>query len=182
MLRTGGLLSWSELGRDAGVSAATARRYLEYLNLSYQVVLLRPFRRNLTSSLVKAPRLYWIDLGLLRHATKQWGALEGELFETLVVAELHKWIATMGVDADLFSYRTRSGLEVDVIVKTPHGIIGIEIKSRDRVVPGDARSLRTVAAAAGDEWLAGLVVYRGTAIQHLSEQHRVWAVPAHRLL
>jgi hypothetical protein len=182
MLRTGGLLSYADLGRDAGVSAATARRYIEYLRLSYQVVLLQPFRRNLTSSLVKAPRIYWLDLGLLRQTTKQWGALDGSLFETLVVAELHKWSATLGTDAELYAYRTRSGLELDLLVKVPRGLIGIEIKSRERAVPGDCRALRSVARAAGDEWLMGLVIYRGRTIQRLDEETRVWAVPHDRLL
>ena len=84
------------MARDAAVSAATARRYLEYLRLSYQVVLLQPYARNLTSATVKSPKLYWMDLGLLRHGTRAWGELTGPLFETLVVSEVRKWIDTVG--------------------------------------------------------------------------------------
>ena len=83
MLRTGCLVSYADLARDAGVAASTARRYLEYLRLSYQAVLLPPFHTNLTSRLVKAPKIFWVDLGLLRHTTRQWGQLGGEMFETL---------------------------------------------------------------------------------------------------
>jgi len=71
MLRSGKLLSYADLGRDAQISANTARRYLEYLQISFQVLMLRPFMRNLTSSLVKAPKIYWLDIGLLRQGTGQ---------------------------------------------------------------------------------------------------------------
>ena len=70
----GQLLNYADLARDAAVSTATARRYLEYLRLSYQVVLLQPYARNLTSATVKAPKLYWMDLGLLRHGTRNRGS------------------------------------------------------------------------------------------------------------
>lgn len=181
-LRTGKLLSYSELGRDAGISAQTARRYLVYLNLSYQVVLLQPFRRNLTSSIVKTPKLHWIDAGLMRQVTRQWGDLTGEQFESLAVAEIHKWCATAGRDVGLSFYRTRSGLEVDLMLQTEHGIVGIEFKNRARIEPGDARSLRAVAAELGQEWLGGLVVHRGERLVRMQDEHRIFAVPLHRLL
>ena len=115
---------------------ATARRYLEYLRLSYQVVLLQPYARNLTSATVKSPKLYWMDLGLLRHGTRAWGELTGPLFETLVVSEVRKWIDTVGRDVSLSFYRTRSGREVDLLITTRAGVIGVEIKNRARVGSG----------------------------------------------
>ena len=179
MLRTGQLLNYADLARDAAVSPATARRYLEYLRLSYQVVLLQPYTRNLTSATVKSPKLYWMDLGLLRHETRAWGELTGPLFETLVVSEARKWIDTLGRDTLLWFYRTRSGREVDLLVATPGGIIGIEVKNRIRVGPGDCSGLRALAETLGDEWVGGLVVHRGEDLTQLGP--RLWAVPAHRL-
>ncbi len=55
MLRSGQLLSYSELARDAALAVSTTRRYLEYLRISYQAFLLPPYKRNLTSSTVKMP-------------------------------------------------------------------------------------------------------------------------------
>lgn len=181
MLRTGQLLSYSELARDAGISPSTARRYLEYLHLSYQVVFLRPYTRSLTSRLVKSPRLYWLDLGLLRQATMQWGPLSGPLFETLVIGECHKWISTLALEARLYSYRTVSGLEVDLLIETPHGVLAIETKSRETAARADGRSLLALAEALGERWLGGLVVHRGAAIEPLVPEATIWAVPAHRL-
>lgn len=182
MLRSGDLLSYSELARDAGVAATTARRYLEYLQLTYQVLLLPPFRRNLTSSTVKAPKLYWHDLGLLRQTTQQWGPLSGPLFETLAVGEIHKWIATLGADARLSFYRTRSGREVDLMIETPAGVLALEIKNRPGAAAADAGSLRALRASLGSEWRAGLVVTNGGELHPLLPDESIWGVPLHRLV
>jgi predicted AAA+ superfamily ATPase len=181
MLRSGQILSYSELARDAGVSPATARRYLEYLDLSYQVVLLRPYSRNLTSTVVKSPKLYWLDLGLSREVTASRGDLTGAEFETLVVAECHKWIRTMAPDVKMYFYRTRSRMEVDLLLETPGGVLAVEIKNRGQAYPEDARALAELREPLGVSWLGGLVVYRGTRLHPLREADGIWAVPAHQL-
>jgi predicted AAA+ superfamily ATPase len=182
MLRTGGLLSYSELARDAGIAVATVRRYLEYLRLSYQVVLLRPWRANLTSTVVKSPKLYWTDLGLLRQTTMQWGPTTGPLFETLVVTEIHKWISTAARTAEPFFYRTRSGMEVDLLIRTEHGVIAMEIKQRGSSRPSDTRPLRALAAHLGSAWRGGIVVTGGTHLRRLDADSDIWEIPIHRLL
>lgn len=181
MLRTGQLLNYAELGRDAAVSAGTARTYLDYLRLSYQIVLLPPFARNLTSATVKSPKLYWMDLGLLRQGTNQWGTLTGALFETLVVSEARKWVDTAGRDTPLSFYRTRSGREVDLLVQTRAGIVGIEVKGRSRASPRDLSGLVALCEALGDEWVGGLVVHQGEDLVELDEKRRIWAMPVSRL-
>lgn len=182
MLRSASILSFSELGRDAGIGATTARRYLEYLRLSYQVFLLPPYARNLTSSTVKTPKLYWMDLGILRQQTLQLGPLTGPLFETLVVGEVRKWIDTVGADCEMTFYRTHSGLEVDLILRTPRGVIGVEVKRREQADRKDTRGLRAIADALGDEWLCGLVVTTGTAVRRIDKEHAIYSCPVHRLL
>ena len=181
MLRTGCLLTLSKLARDAHISPATTRRYLEYLRVSFQVILLPPYAKNLTSRVVKSPKVYWIDLGLLRSGTRRWGEVDGALFETFVVGEVWKWVATMGREVDLFFYRTHSGFEVDLLLETTSGVIGAEIKHRDRPAPSDLRGLRKLAEALGTRWRGGLLVHRGDALRCLDAEYRIWGVPAHRL-
>ena len=182
MLRCGGLLNHAELGRDARVSAPTVRSYLGWLYLGFQVIELQPFARNLTSSVVKAPKLYWTDLGLLREATGQRGPLSGELFETLVVIEVHKWLRTMGRTEQMRFYRTRSGLELDLLLGDDEtGWLGLECKMRDRAHPSDLRAMKKVADALGAGWRGGLLVHRGTAIELLDADRSIWGVPVHRL-
>ncbi len=175
-LRTGCLLSYSQLARDAGISVDTARRYLEYLRLSYQAILLPPFHRNLTSSAVKTPKLHWLDIGLCRSLTGNFGELTGEMFESLVVAEVYKWVRTAGENAELFFYRTHAGAEIDMLIQTPHGFVGIEAKLTQRPGRADARVMREVARVLGKEWRGGLVVYRGQKLEPLGEAG-IWAIP-----
>ncbi|MDI6809011.1 MAG: ATP-binding protein [Candidatus Eisenbacteria bacterium] len=179
-LRSGRLLNYSELARDASVSVDTARRYMEYLRLSYQITLLQPYYKNITSSVIKTPKLYLLDVGLLRQLSGQRGELSGEIYETMVVNEIFKWIKTAQRNVDMFFYRTRSRLELDLLLKSEKGFVGIEIKSRDSVVPSDIRAMKEIASALKKRWLGGLVVYRGDEIRKLSEP-MIWAVPSRRL-
>ncbi len=179
-LRSGQLLNYSELARDAGVSVDTARRYLEYLHLSYQVILLQPFYRNLTSTLVKTPKLFWLDVGLLRRLSGVQKTVTGEIYKTMIVGELVKWIKTLRKDVNLYFYRTRSGFELDLIVETPDGIIGMEIKFRNRVGSNETRNLRVLAEKLNKQWLGGLLIYRGDEIKKMDDLH-IWAIPSYRL-
>ena len=178
-LRSGSLLNYSALAREAGLAVDTARRYLEYLRLSYQVFLLQPYTNNLTSAVVKTPKLYWTDVGLLRSLTRRRGEADGALFETMVAAETIKWLRTARRDAECRFYRTRSGMEVDLLIENEHGLLGIEIKSAARIGGSDLRGLRQLAEAAGKAWRGGLVVYRGAAVRRIDD--RLWAVPSRRL-
>ena len=180
-LRTGNLLSYAELARDAGTSPGTARNYLEYLRISYQAFLLQPYARNLTSSVVKTPKLYWSDVGIARHLQGNWGQLTGELFETLVVAEAVKLLRTLGLAAEATFYRTRSGLEVDLLLETSAGVIAIEAKSRATWAPADFRGLRALAAGLGPKLVAGLVVTTGDTIEPVADDPRLWAIGLSRL-
>jgi len=158
----------------------TARRYLEYLRLSYQTVLLPPYHVNLTSTVIKTPKVYWLDIGPLRMLSGMSGAVTGEIYETMVVGELLKWMKTAGRDGELYFYRTRSGLEVDILLDTPDGVVGMEIKSRRVIAPKDVTALKEVARGLGSRWRGGLVIYSGDAIKPLADP-KIWAVPSRRL-
>jgi predicted AAA+ superfamily ATPase len=180
-LRSGMLLNYSELARDVQVSNDTARRYMEYLRLSYQTFLLQPYYKNTTSSTIKAPKLFWSDVGVWRRLTGFKGEMSGQLYETMVVSEVFKWMRTNNKDAELFFYRTRSGMEVDLLLEISNGIIGMEIKSRAVVNVKDTRPMKRLAQKLGKQWLGGLVVYTGKEIKPITEPD-IWAVPSHRLL
>jgi hypothetical protein len=81
---------------------------------------------------------------------------------------------------DLAFYRTRSGLEVDLLLTTPAGVVGIEAKSGERLGPAGQRTLREVGAALGGAWRGGLVVHSGPKLEKLEKG--IWAVPVGRLL
>jgi hypothetical protein len=88
----------------------------------------------------------------------------------------------MSPDTQMFFYRTRSGMEADLMLATAAGLIGIEIKHRNSVSSPDVRSLRAIARALGGRWRGGIVVYDGPAVHPLDEELALWAVPLHRLV
>jgi predicted AAA+ superfamily ATPase len=179
-LRSSMLLNYSELARDTGISVDSARRYMEYLRLSYQTFLLQPYYKNITSSTIKTPKVFWTDVGIWRQLSGFRGEMSGQLYETMVVAEIVKWIRTRGKEVELYFYRTRSGMEVDLLLETPTGIIAMEIKSRATAHAKDTSAMRAVAQQLGKRWLGGLVIYTGKVIKPLAEPD-IWAVPSHRL-
>ncbi|OGD21369.1 MAG: hypothetical protein A2W03_04810 [Candidatus Aminicenantes bacterium RBG_16_63_16] len=180
-LRSGRLINYSELARDASVSVDTARRYLEYLRLSYQVILLQPFYRNLTSSVVKTPKLYWLDVGIMRRLSGRREESGGEIYETMIVSEIYKWIRTAQRNVEVYFYRTRTGLELDLLLGLEGGrYLGLEIKGRRSVVPKDMRAIKAVAESLGKAWAGGIVVYQGDEIAKLADPS-IWAVPSRRL-
>lgn len=134
--RTGQLLNLASLGEDCGISAVTAKQWLNALETSYIVSLLRPHHRNFGKRLVKTPKLYFLDSGLAAWllGTRDAQILEthaalGSLFETWVVSELYKQRINAGLPTDLCFWRDSSGNEVDLIAQTAQGMIPIEIKS-----------------------------------------------------
>ncbi len=180
-LQASNMLHYSELAKDSGTSVETARRYLEYLNISYQNFLLQPYYKNLTSSLVKTPKLFWLDNGLLRQSSGLGFKIDtGQLFENYFASELTKYMRTTKSRAKLYYYRTRSGMEIDFIIETENGIVAIETKNRDKVTLSDFSAIRKLATAADKLWLGGIVAYRGNKIEKFGD--KLWAVPSSRLL
>ncbi|MDZ7723571.1 MAG: ATP-binding protein [candidate division KSB1 bacterium] len=179
-LRSGNLLNYSEIARDASLSVDSSRRYLEYLALSYQVILLQPYYENLTSSIIKTPKLYWSDIGILRQLSNHWSEYDGRIYETMVVGEIFKTIRTLGMNIECYFYRTRSGMELDLLIKNQHGFIGIEIKKRNKVYHSDITVMKKVASALGKRWLGGIVVYNGDQCKKICDP-AIWSIPSYRL-
>lgn len=173
--RTGTVLNVSELARDAGISTVTAKNYLKYLELSFQVVQLQPFFSNPSKRLIKSPRLHWTDPGVWRAVTRRWGEVPGPLYESFVVAEILKALQTFRLDFEPYHLRTYDRREVDLLLVGGGKNVAVEVKSGERVHPRDARHLRNLEDITGREATLGLVVYRGREVVQLDET--IWAVP-----
>jgi predicted AAA+ superfamily ATPase len=140
--RTGRMVNFSDLARSASISPDTAHRFLRYLELSYQVLLLPPFFRNLEKRLSKSPKVHVLDPGILRALSNRRGELTGEEFESAVVSEIWKQIRNADLRIDFFHLRTHDRREVDLLLELEAGFVPIQIKKTLRVAPADARSLR----------------------------------------
>jgi predicted AAA+ superfamily ATPase len=121
--RSGQLLNLSDLARDVGIKPHTAREWLGVLEASNQCVLLEPYFENVGKRLVKSPKLYWADCGLLCFLlgldarTLERSPLLGAIWETFVFAELRKQLAVDdgGAATSLWFYRDSQGREVDFL-------------------------------------------------------------------
>ena len=125
----------SYLARDVGVSVNTAKEWISILEASFQIFILRPYFANIGKRLVKSPKIYFTDTGLLcylvglrdtEHAA--FGPMGGAIFENLVVAEFFKIYIHRGEEPSLYYWRTSAGSEVDLVIETQDQLIPIEIK------------------------------------------------------
>ncbi|GAB4224341.1 MAG: ATP-binding protein [Acidobacteriota bacterium] len=166
--RCGQLLNLSGLASDSGVSHTTARRWLSVLEASFIVVLLRPHHRNFGKRLVKSPKLYFLDPGLLCYLLNVRSpdelfhrAERGSIFESFVVSELHKNFLHRGETPSLFFWRDAQGHEIDVLVDLGATLVPIEVKS-SQTLAGDAfENLQFWRRLTGSDDAPGALVYGG---------------------
>ena len=174
--RTGQLLNLSSLGNDVGVSHATARAWIDLLQSSYIVHLLPPWFTNAGKRLVKAPKLYFVDVGLacwllgLRSAEQAArDPLWGSLFENFVIMEAMKDRLNAGETAEMYFYRDSEGNEVDLLLPTGGKMHAIEIKAGATVNPDYFRGLKTFAAHQPAAFASGCVMFGGSQGQSRSD-------------
>lgn len=146
--RTGAILNLSDLARDGDVSVNTAKEWLGLLEASGHVLLLKPYYKNLSKRLIKAPKLYFIDTGLACYLTG-WrepsiaakGPFAGPLFETYVVGEILKSYAHRGKEARIFYFRTKDKIEVDLLIEKNGRLMPVEIKLSSHVQSKDCKGI-----------------------------------------
>ncbi len=134
--RTGQLLNLSSLAAECGITHNTAKAWVSVLVASYIVFLLRPHPANFNKRLVKSPKLYFYDVGLVSWLLGiqtpeqiETHPLRGNIFETLIIAELMKSRLNRGERPNLFFFRDSNGHEVDVIIEEGTRLLPVEIKS-----------------------------------------------------
>ncbi len=126
--RSAQLLNMSDLARDVGIKPQTARDWLSVLEASNQITLLEPYFENIGKRIVKSPKLYLNDPGMLcfllalDEQALASTPLIGAIWETYVFAEFRKYISTINFPASLWYYRDDQGREVDFILLA-HGKI-----------------------------------------------------------
>jgi uncharacterized protein len=173
--RTASLLSVSEVARDAGLAANTVKRYIHLLAMTFQCVLLVPYYENVGKRLIKSPKIYFTDPGVIRVILGERSVNEGAWYESWVFSELLKWRQRQSVEPELFFYRTSGGLEIDFLVAAPGRLLPVEVKSHERATSADGRSMETFLKSRGEGSGIGLVIYPGNDIGEI--RRNVWAVP-----
>lgn len=164
--RCGQIVNFSSRGNDSGVSHNTIKEWLSVLEASYIIFRLPPHFRNFSKRLIKSPKLYFYDTGLLcwllgirEHNQVAVNLLRGSIFDNLIVSELIKERYAKGERSILHFWRDRSGLEIDVIIDTAQAMLPVEIKAGQMITQDYFSSLSKWASLA--QVHQSFVVYGG---------------------
>ena len=151
--RTGQLINYADLARDAGVSQPTAKQWLSVLVASGLVFLLEPYFNNVLKRVIKTPKLYFMDTGLCAYLTRwttpevlEGGAMSGAFLETWVVTELIKTWYNQGRRPPLYFYRDKDQQEIDLLVLEDQVVFPFEIKKSAAPGRDAVRQFRALAA------------------------------------
>ena len=178
-LRIGSLLNQTELARDTGIPRTTVGRYLDLLEVSFQLVRLEPYSVNRTKRLIKSPKLYWTDTGLALHLGAQTEATGAHL-ENLVLCDLLAWRDADPARPVVLYWRTAVGEEVDFVLERRGRLLAIEVKAGTQPTHKDAHHLATFLDEYGEAAHGALLLHTGEQTEWLAE--RILAVPWWRVL
>jgi predicted AAA+ superfamily ATPase len=187
-VRSGHLLNFSEISRTSGLPQATLKRYMALLEATFLIKLLPPWSANLSKRLVKSPKIFVMDTGLLSYLIGMdknrfiaEPELAGPLLENFVIMELTKQISWSQTRPQMFHFRTQvGGKEVDIVLEDAAGrIVGIEVKAAHTVKAGDLAGLKLLAEETQDRFVRGIVLYTGS--QFVPFGNNIMAVPVSTL-
>ncbi|MCL2189509.1 MAG: ATP-binding protein [Defluviitaleaceae bacterium] len=144
--RIGSVLNIHDIARDVGISDDTAKRWLLLMEQSGVVFFLRPYFNNLLKRVIKAPKMYFFDTGLVAYLTRYSspeilinGALNGAILENYVVAEIAKSFTNNGKECLMYYYRDKDGKEIDLLLESDGAVYPIEIKKSTLPNEADVR-------------------------------------------
>ena len=181
--RSATLLNFAELSRASGLTQTTLKRYFSLLEMLFLVVRIPAWAHNPGKRLVKAPKVFLPDSGMLAWLSDMMPeklqalpGLPGALVETWVAAELLKHLAFSHRGLSLWHYRTQTDIEVDFVLEDRQGrITGIEVKASASIDGVSFKGLRHLQDTEGERFQRGVVLYGGSELVAFSE--RLWAVP-----
>ena len=169
--RVGQLMDYSSLAGDVGVSATTIKHWLSILEASFILYKLPPYFENFGKRVIKTPKYYFIDTGLLcfllgienpQQVARD--PLIGQLFENLVIIDVLKNIYNKGKLDNLYFFRDSNGLEADLLLQQGRQLMPIEIKSSSTYKPELLKGLKRILELSPQMANAHLI-YSGDAMQ-----------------
>lgn len=164
------------------LSRPTIRDYMTLLARLFLLEELPPWHSNRLSRLIKTPKLHLGDTGLAcallgADAATLWAdrALYGQLLETFVYQELRRQASWQEEPVTFHHYRDKEAAEVDVVLESGGQLSGVEIKASATVTAADFKGLRKLKDAVGNRFVAGVVLYDGSAVASFGDG--LFAVP-----
>ncbi|HVZ97695.1 MAG TPA: ATP-binding protein [Chitinophagaceae bacterium] len=169
----GQLLNRDELAKSIGVDTKTIQAWLGVLESSYIIYLLQPWYNNLNKRIIKSPKLYFYDTGLLcnllgirTQSTLEHHEKYGAIFENWVITEIKKNRFNSGDNSMLYFFRDSAGNEMDLVLEKNEKMIGIEIKSAKKISPHVTPSFRYWKK--NNPTAENILIYSGNATRELA--------------
>jgi predicted AAA+ superfamily ATPase len=161
-------LNASSIANDAGITHTTVRRWISVLEASFVVMLLRPHHRNFGKRLIRSPKLYFLDTGLLcslleirTPADLAIHGSRGAIFESFVLAEMVKALTHRGQPLSVYFWRDSAGHEVDFLVEVGERLLAFEAKSGETIPGSFFEGLRWWRDLGGDATAPATLVHGG---------------------
>lgn len=133
--RCGQMLNMTDIARDADINQKQAKDWMGILETLGIIFYLHPYSNNMLKRLVKTPKLYFYDTGLVCYLTKwsspqtlESGAMNGAVLENYVVAEIRKTYLNCGREPFMYYYRDKDAKEIDIVLEHDGVLNPIEIK------------------------------------------------------
>lgn len=134
--RSGQILDYAALASDVGVTGPTVKAWINLLQMSFLITIVPPHFKNFNKRLIKSPKLYFLDTGLLCYlldlrqpSDLDSHPLRGAVFETYVMSSLYKSFTHRGLVAPLYFWRDKQGHEVDALIDWGRELFPLECKS-----------------------------------------------------
>ncbi len=183
--RAGNLLNIAEVSRVSGVALTTLRRYLALLKALFIIDFQQPWASHEGKRLVKTPKLYMIDAGLLSYLlaitlntldAENKLVVMGSILENFVFNELTKQSTWSSKRVTNYHYRTQTGTEVDFVLEDDaRRIVGLEVKSASTLIPNDFKGLMHLQQEMGKNFAKGIILYTGA--QYIPMNKQIFALP-----
>ncbi len=168
--RTGQLLNQSNLGNELGLDNKTVNAWMTLLEASFIAFRLYPYHNSFTKRIVKTPKVYFYDTGLLAYllGIRSKEDLEvhfakGQLFENFILLEKLKSTWNLKTHENYYFWRDSSGNEVDLIIEDGLQLFAVEIKSSKTIHPDFFKSLKKFSTIKPD--VKSFLVYGGQELQ-----------------
>jgi predicted AAA+ superfamily ATPase len=139
---TGNLINYSSIAKETGITVPTVQRYVQYMNISYQTILLPAWYSNPVKRLVKTPKIHFLDGGVLRAVLQKRGVMTGNEFESAIIAEIYKQIKIFRIPLRCYHLRTQDGREIDLLLENEDYFIAIEVKMTENVTKIDCKHFK----------------------------------------
>ena len=170
--RCGQRVNLTSLGNDAGIDHTTVKRWLSVLEASYIIHLISPYYNNFNKRLVKSPKIYFIDTGLLCYLLRiktptdlYYNALFGGIFESFVFSEIYKAFAHADEESPLYFWQDKTGNEVDLLIDQGETAMPIEIKASQTIKANFLKNINYWLNLKNNKQKNGYLIYGGSEWQ-----------------